>query len=64
MKRILSLAVTFLSMFTTSISYAQTLEQRKQIIAAAAEQRYIEFTGGETKYTDGTVHELKPNPTR
>lgn len=35
-----------------------TLEQRKQIIAEAAEQRYNEFTGGETKYTSGTVHEL------
>lgn len=36
-----------------------TLEQRKQIIAEAAEQRYVEFTGGKTKYTGGTVHELK-----
>ena len=35
-----------------------TLEQRKQIIAEAAEQRYNEFTGGEMKYTSGTVHEL------
>lgn len=41
-----------------------TLEQRKQIIAEAAEQRYLEFQGGETKYTSGTVHELneKSNP--
>ncbi len=38
-----------------------TLEQRKQIIAEAAEQRYAEFTGGETKYTGGTVHELNEN---
>jgi fermentation-respiration switch protein FrsA (DUF1100 family) len=36
----------------------QTLEQRKQTIAAAAEQRYAEFLGGETKVTGGTVHEL------
>lgn len=36
--------------------YVLSLEQRKQIIAAAAEQRYVEFTGGETKYTSGTVH--------
>ena len=35
-----------------------TLEQRKKVIAEAAEQRYVEFTGGETKYTGGTVHEL------
>jgi fermentation-respiration switch protein FrsA (DUF1100 family) len=35
-----------------------TLEQRKAAIAAAAAQRYVEFTGGETKYTSGTVHQL------
>jgi uncharacterized protein len=35
-----------------------TLEQRKQVIAEAAEQRYAEFLGGETKVTGGTVHEL------
>ncbi|QYJ81713.1 alpha/beta hydrolase [Shewanella aegiceratis] len=39
----------------------QTLEQRKQIIAAAAEQRYVEFTGGETQYTGGTPHEVDEN---
>ncbi len=38
-----------------------TLEQRKKIIAEAADQRYVEFTGGETKYTSGTVHELNKN---
>jgi uncharacterized protein len=41
-----------------ALKRSQTLEQRKQIIAAAAEQRYVEFEGGETKYTGGTVHEL------
>ena len=40
-----------------------TAEQRKQMIAEAAEQRYAEFTGGETKYTSGTVHELNENST-
>lgn len=40
---------------------SQTLEQRRQIIAAAAEQRYVEFEGGETKYTGGTVHALDEN---
>ncbi len=38
-----------------------TLEQRKQIIAEAAEQRYVEFQGGATKYTSGTVHEINEN---
>ncbi|MGF1989902.1 MAG: alpha/beta hydrolase [Nostoc sp. ZfuVER08] len=40
-----------------------TLEQRKKAIAQAAKQRYAEFTGGETKYTSGTVHELNENST-
>lgn len=44
-----------------ALRHSLTLEQRKQIIKEAAEQRYIEFTGGETKYTSGTVHELNEN---
>lgn len=40
-----------------------TLAMRKQAMAEAAEQRYVEFTGGETKYTSGTVHELNENST-
>ena len=46
-----------------ALNKSQTLEQRKQIIADAAEQRYVEFTGGETRYTSGTVHELTANST-
>jgi len=42
-----------------ALKHSLTLEQRKQIIAEAAEQRYVEFTGGETRYTSGTVHKLK-----
>ena len=30
-------------------------------MAEAAEQRYAEFRGGETKYTGGTVHEITEN---
>jgi fermentation-respiration switch protein FrsA (DUF1100 family) len=41
-----------------ALNHSQTLEQRKQIIAEAAQQRYLEFTGGETKYTSGTAHKL------
>eukprot|EP01037_Dinobryon_pediforme_P017079 gene17079-17267_t len=41
-----------------ALNHSQTVEQRKQIIAAAAEQRYVEFTGGATQYTGGTVHQL------
>ncbi len=42
-----------------ALNHSQTVEQRKKIIAEAAEQRYVEFTDGETRYTSGTVHELK-----
>ncbi|NML68576.1 alpha/beta hydrolase [Chryseobacterium sp. RP-3-3] len=41
-----------------ALNHSQSLEQRKKIIADAAEQRYIEFTGGKTQYTSGTVHQL------
>ncbi|UWX61835.1 alpha/beta hydrolase [Chryseobacterium oranimense] len=41
-----------------ALNHSQTLDQRKKIIAEAAEQRYIEFNGGEIKYTGGTVHQL------
>ena len=41
-----------------ALNHSLAVEQRKQIIAAAAEQRYVEFTGGETQYTSGTAHEL------
>jgi fermentation-respiration switch protein FrsA (DUF1100 family) len=44
-----------------ALNHSQTLGQRKQIIAEAAQQRYVEFTGGETKYTGGTVHKLDSN---
>jgi fermentation-respiration switch protein FrsA (DUF1100 family) len=45
------------------LRHSQTVERRKQGIAAAAEQRDVEFTGGETEYTSGTVHELTPDST-
>jgi fermentation-respiration switch protein FrsA (DUF1100 family) len=41
-----------------ALNHSLTVEQRKQIIAEAAEQRYGEFTGGEIRYTGGTVHQL------
>ena len=41
-----------------ALNHSQTVEQRKQIQAEAAERRYAEFTGAETKYTGGTVHQL------
>jgi hypothetical protein len=41
-----------------ALNKSQTLAQRKAIIAEAAQQRYVEFAGGETRYTSGTVHEI------
>lgn len=47
-----------------ALNNSLTLEQRKQIIAEAAEQRYAEFTGGEIKYTSGTPHKIDENSPR
>jgi hypothetical protein len=44
-----------------ALNHSQTLEQRKQIIADAAEQRYIELEGGDVKYTGGTTHTIDAN---
>jgi len=41
-----------------ALNHSQTLEQRKQLIAAAAEQRSVEYAGGALKYTSGTEHVL------
>ena len=43
------------------LNHSVTLEQRKEFIAEAANQRYVEFNGGETKYTSGTVHKIDEN---
>jgi uncharacterized protein len=44
-----------------ALHHSLTLEQRKKIISDAAEQRYVEFTGGEKEYTSGTVHKIDKN---
>lgn len=38
-----------------------SLGRRKRIAAEAAEQRWVEFEGGQTRYTSGTVHEINEN---
>ncbi|MCL6693159.1 alpha/beta hydrolase [Pseudomonas sp. R3.Fl] len=40
------------------LRHSLSLEQRRQVLEQAAEQRYVEFTGGDTAYTSGTVHKL------
>ncbi|WP_392560683.1 alpha/beta hydrolase [Orbus mooreae] len=44
-----------------ALNHSLTLEQRKQIIDNAAQQRYVEFMGGKTQYTSGTVDQLNEN---
>lgn len=45
------------------LRHSQSLEQRKQLLAQATEQRYVEFTGGKTEYTGGTPHEITSQST-
>lgn len=40
---------------------SQDLEARKQVIAQAANQRWVEYNGGETEYTSGAPHEIDEN---
>ncbi|RYP13378.1 hypothetical protein DL767_010736 [Monosporascus sp. MG133] len=37
---------------------SQSIAQRKEVIAAAAQQRWTEVDGGEIQYTGGTPHEI------
>jgi len=41
-----------------ALNHSQSVDQRKQVIAAAAAQRWVEAEGGAIAYTSGTVHEL------
>jgi fermentation-respiration switch protein FrsA (DUF1100 family) len=41
-----------------ALNHSQTPVQRKQLIAAAAAQRDLEFAGGAVQFTGGTVHAL------
>jgi len=41
-----------------ALNNSLALAQRKKILAEAAEQRYVEFAGGETQYAGGTCHAL------
>jgi uncharacterized protein len=41
-----------------ALHHSLTIEQRKKLIAAAAEQRDVEFAGGKIEYTSGTDHQL------
>src|SRR5207249_2886869 len=43
------------------LKHSLTLEQRKQILEAAAEQRYVEFAGGETRWLNYLPVDLSEN---
>ncbi|MEU4343972.1 alpha/beta hydrolase [Nocardia sp. NPDC023852] len=45
------------------LNHSVTPQQRQAILARAAAQRDVEFRGGPTEYTSGTVHELTANST-
>ncbi|KAI9166324.1 alpha beta superfamily hydrolase [Paramyrothecium foliicola] len=45
------------------LRHAQSLEQRKELIAGAAQQRWVEAEGGDVEYTGGTPHELTNDST-
>ena len=44
------------------LKHGMTLQQRQQILRQAANQRYVEFQGGETLYTGGTPQSLTGDP--
>ncbi|KTC51106.1 hypothetical protein AO262_33285 [Pseudomonas fluorescens ABAC62] len=44
------------------LKHGVSLEQRRHILLQAANQRYVEFQGGETLYTGGTPLTLTGNP--
>ena len=46
-----------------ALNRALTPAQRQAIIADAAQQRDVEFAGGERKYTSGSVHQLTADST-
>lgn len=45
-----------------ALNKSQRLDQRKAIIAVAAEQRWTEYEGGTTAYTSGAPHALTGDP--
>lgn len=60
-------AVTTISMYDmgaatrSSLHKSQSLEQRKAIIAQAARQRNVEFSGGDMQYISGSPHAINEN---
>lgn len=45
----------------SGLGHSTTLEMRKEMLKQAAEQRYVEFLGGEKQYTSGCPHEIDEN---
>jgi uncharacterized protein len=49
------------SVTRNGLNHSLSIEQRKAFIAAAADQRYVEFLGGKKKYSDGMLETLRPD---
>ena len=47
----------------SGLGHSLTLEDRKAVLREAADQRWVEAEGGQTKYTGGTVHKLTEKST-
>lgn len=47
----------------SGLGHSLTPEDRKAVLREAAEQRWVEAEGGQTKYTGGTVHKLTEKST-
>lgn len=45
------------------LNHSQDVDQLKELIAEAAQQRWTEIDGGETQYTGGTLNQLTRNAT-
>lgn len=62
MKAIATVSMYDMGGFTRNLyGRSLTLEQRQEMIAAAAEQRFVEVSGGKTEYTGGTPNEIDEN---
>ena len=47
----------------SGLGHSLTPEDRKAVLREAADQRWVEAEGGQTKYTGGTVHKLTEKST-
>ncbi len=62
LKAIATVSMYDMGGFTRNMyQHMQTIAQTQAMVAAASEERYVEYTGGETKYTGGSPHHVDEN---